>query len=75
MNSNWSDSPESSIPLKISDICPLWPCNFTDDLEKQQDTSLFYATSRVEHHFIAICEFELELQFEKSQFGVKIYIF
>ena len=24
-----------SIPLKISDICPLWPWNFTNDLEKQ----------------------------------------
>ena len=36
---------------------------------------LFYATSRFEHNFIAICEFELELQSEKSQFGVKIYIF
>ena len=36
---------------------------------------LFYATSRFEHHFIAICEFKLELQSEKSQFWVKTYIF
>ena len=36
---------------------------------------LFYATSRFQHHFIAICEFELEFQSEKSQFGVKIDIF
>ena len=36
---------------------------------------LFYATSRFEHHFIAICEFELESQSEKSQFWVKIDIF
>ena len=28
-----------SISLKISDICPLWPWHFTDDLEKQQGTS------------------------------------
>ena len=27
------------------------------------------------HHFIAICEFELELYSEKSQFWVKINIF
>ena len=27
------------IPLKINDICPLWPWNFTDDLERQQGTS------------------------------------
>ena len=32
---------------------------------------LFYATSRFEHNFIAICEFKLELQFGKSQFGSK----
>ena len=34
---------------------------------------LFYATSRVEHHFIAIW-FKLELQSEKSQFGSKSII-
>ena len=28
-----------SIPLKICDICPLWPWNFMDDLEKQKGTS------------------------------------
>ena len=33
---------------------------------------LCYATSRFEHHFIAICEFELELQSQKSKFWVKI---
>ena len=36
---------------------------------------LFYATSRFEHHFIAICEFKLELQSEKCQFWVKIKSF
>ena len=35
---------------------------------------LFHATSRFEQHFIAICEFKLELQSEKSQFWVKVYI-
>ena len=34
---------------------------------------LIYATSRFEHHFIAICEFELELQSEKSQFWVNLF--
>ena len=32
---------------------------------------LFYATSRFEHRFIAICEFELELQSENHNFGSK----
>ena len=37
---------------------------------------LFYATSRFEHHFIAICEFELELQFEKVWIlGQNLYLF
>ena len=36
---------------------------------------LFYDTSRFEHHFVVICEFDLKLQSEKSQFWVKIDIF
>ena len=36
---------------------------------------LFYAISRFGHHFIAICEFKLELQSEKFQFLVKIVFF
>ena len=36
---------------------------------------LFYATSSFVHHFIAICEFKLELQSGNSQFGSKLVIF
>ena len=65
-----------SIRLKITDICPLqlWPWNLMDDLKKPKG-HVFYATSRFEHHFTAICEFKLELQSEKSQFGSKSIIF
>ena len=54
-----------SIRLKISHICPLWPWDLMDDLEKTI-RHLFFATPRFEHHFIAICWFKL-----KSQFGSK----
>ena len=74
MNSNWSDSSEmlnsahnqrylSLVTLKFHG----WPWKTIGHL--------FYATSRFEHHFIAICEFELEFESEKSQFWVKIEIF
>ena len=36
---------------------------------------LFYATSSSVHHFIAICEFKMELQSGNSQFGSKSAIF
>ena len=36
---------------------------------------LFYATSSLVHHFIAICEFKVELQSGNSQFGSKLAIF
>ena len=36
---------------------------------------IFYATSRLEHHCIAICEFKLGIQSEKYQFWVKINFF
>ena len=45
----------------------LWPWNLMDDLEKIGH--LFYATLNFMHHFIAICEFKLELQSGKVQFG------
>ena len=58
-----------SIPLKISDIVTLkfhrWPWKTTGHL--------FYATSRFEHHFIAICEFKLELQSENSNLDFDIF--
>ena len=36
---------------------------------------LFYATSSFVHHFVAICEFKLELQSGNAQFGSKSTIF
>ena len=36
---------------------------------------LFYATSSLVHHFVAIGEFKLELQFGNAQFGSKSTIF
>ena len=36
---------------------------------------LFYATSSFVHHFIAICEFKLELQSGNAQFGSKSAIY
>ena len=36
---------------------------------------LFYATSSFVHHFIAIGDFELEIQPENAQFGLKSSIF
>ena len=64
-----------SIPLKISDICTLMVTLKFHGWPWQTIGHFFYATSRFEHHFIAICEFELELQSEKSQLWVKIDIF
>ena len=36
---------------------------------------LFYPTSSLVHHFIAICEFKMELQWGNAQFGSKLAIF
>ena len=36
---------------------------------------LFYETSNFMHHFLAICEFKLEIQSENAQFGSKSTIF
>ena len=35
----------------------------------------FYVTSSFVHHFVAICEFKLELQCENDRFGSKLRIF
>ena len=40
---------------------PMGPCYLTDDLIKTIG-HLFYTTSSFEHHFVAICEFKLELR-------------
>ena len=74
MNSNWSDSPETLNSAQNQRYLSLVTLKFHGWPWKTIG-HLFYATSRFEHRFIAICEFELELQSEKSQFWVKIDIF
>ena len=74
MNSNWSDSPETLKSAQNQRYLSLVSLKFHGWPWKTIG-HLFYATSRFEHHFIAICEFKLELQSEKSQFLVKIDIF
>ena len=49
------------------------PCDFLWMTSKTIG-HLFYATPRFGHHSIAICEFKLELQSKKSQFGYKSII-
>ena len=62
-----------SIPLKISDVVP---CDLEiSRMTLKNNRAPLFATSRFEHNFIAICDFELELQSEKSQFWVKIDFF
>ena len=74
MNSNWSDSPEILNSVQNQRYLSLVTLKF-HGWPWKTIRHLFYATSRFEHHFIAICEFKLELQSEKSQFWVKIDIF
>ena len=74
MNSSWSDSPETLNSAQNQRYLSLVTMKFYGWPWKTI-RHLFYATSRFEYHFIAIYEFELELQSEKSQFGVKIDIF
>ena len=47
---------------------PVCPWNLMDDLEKPKK-HLFYGTLSFVHHFIAICEFKLELESRNAQFG------
>ena len=60
-----------SIRVTIGDFCPVWPWNLTDDLAKQK-WHLFYATSSLVHHLMAMGEFKLELQSRNAQFYGKI---
>ena len=54
-------------------LCPAWPWNLRDDLEKKIG-HLFYAASSFVHHFIAICELKLELQSRNAKFGSKLIL-
>ena len=60
--------------VKIYNFLALWPWNLTYDHEKTIG-HLFYATSNFMHHFIAICEFILEIQSRNDLFGSKSTIF
>ena len=62
------------IRVKIDDLlsrmtlkCDRWPWKIIGHL--------FYINSRSVHHFVAICEFKLELQSGSAQFGSKSTIF
>ena len=74
VNSNWSDSPETLNSAQNHRYLSLMTLKF-HGWPWKTIRHLFYATSGFEHHFIAICEFKLELQSEKSEFCVKIDIF
>ena len=50
-------------------VLPLWPSNWTDDLENNSEPPLCHF--RLVHHFIAISEFNLDLQSRTAQFGSK----
>ena len=52
----------------------MWHWNLIDDLEKQKGT-FFYPYASFMHHFVAIDESKLELQFWNAHFGSKSAIF
>ena len=54
-------------------FCLVWPWNLMDDLKTIGH--LFYFTSSIVHHCIAISEFKLELQSGNAQFVSKSMIF
>ena len=53
---------------KSAIFCPVRPCNLTDDHEKQWGTCSKLLRALV-LHFVAICQFKLELQPGNAQFG------
>ena len=62
MNSSRSYSPETpNLGQNRRFFCPMWPWNLKDDLAKTIE-HLLHATSSSVHHFLAICEYKLELQ-------------
>ena len=74
LNSNWSYSPETLNLAQNQPYLSLVTLKF-DGWPRKTIGHLFYVTSKFEHHFIVICEFKLELQTGKSQFGSKSIIF
>ena len=63
-----------SIQLKIGDFLSRVTLKF-DGWPWKKIGHLFYPISSIEHHFIAIGEFKLELQSGNAQFGSKSTIF
>ena len=74
VNSNWSDSPETLNSAKNQRYLARLTVKFHGWPWKTIGR-LFYATSIIMHHFIAICEFKLEIQSKNAQFGSKSTIF
>ena len=60
--------------VKIDDFFSRVTLQF-DGWPPQKIGYLFYATSSFVHHFVAICEFKLELQSGNAQWGSKSRIF
>ena len=63
---------------KSTILCPVWPWNSMDEVEKQGWKTigiLFYVPLSFVHHFKAIGEFKLKLQFGNAKFGPKWAIF
>ena len=74
VNSNWSYSPETPIWVKFDDFFNRVTLKF-DGWPWKPIGHLFYATWSFVHHFVAIGEFKLELQYGNTQFGSKSMIF
>ena len=74
MNSNYSYSPETLNSGKIGDFLSRMTLKFYE-LPSKTIGHLAYATSSFMHHFVAIDEFELELQSGNAQCGSKSTIF
>ena len=62
-------STNAQIASKLVILCPLWPQNLIDDLEKGH---IFSTTSNCVLHFIAIYQFKIEYQSGNAKMGVKI---
>ena len=67
-------SGKAQVGSKLAILCPVWPRNLTDDLEKTVG-HLFYAISSFVHHLIAINGFKMELLPGIAKFGSKSAVF
>ena len=67
-------SGNAQIGAKSPNFSPMWPSNLMDDLTKTIE-HLFHAPSSYVCHFIAKCEFKLELSSRNTQIWTKLLIF